>query len=372
VIDAIKASEKLYKNSPVSLYNHSLLQNGTNDLRDAVKLQKDKRANVFFVEGKSHKPDLKLGSFVKITGLNHGERAFSGGKVPLETYRIVALNMHHDGIDGYHNTFVAVPYQIVVPHYMNDDAVPICESQSAVVVDNNDPNGMSRIRVQFPWQKQMGEITPWLRVVTPYAGGGKGQHILPEIGEEVLVGFENDNAEKPFVHGAMYHGEGKSGHGGEGNFIKSFQTATGIKLVMNDKEKSFLLEDPSGNTVFADGKGNMTLTAPNNITMNAGGSINMTAGQNINSSATLNITESAGVDKSTTAGMMHNLFVGGNSILKVMGSFFERIEGSKNSHTEKERNVTAEKKIQTNTSGTTQHHSDKEVQHNSAEKTKMF
>jgi type VI secretion system secreted protein VgrG len=140
---------------------------------------------------------------------------------------------------------------------------------------------MSRIRVQFPWQKQVGEKSPWLRVVTPYAGGGKGQHILPEIGEEVLVGFENDNAEKPFVHGAIYHGEGKSGHGGEGNFIKSFQTATGIKLVMNDKEKSFLLEDPSGNTVFADGKGNMTLTAPNNMTITVGKNLNISVGENM-------------------------------------------------------------------------------------------
>jgi type VI secretion system secreted protein VgrG len=265
---------------------------------------------------------------------------------------------------------VAVPYQIVVPHYMNDDAVPICESQSAVVVDNNDPNGMSRIRVQFPWQKQMGEITPWLRVVTPYAGGGKGQHILPEIGEEVLVGFENDNAEKPFVHGAMYHGEGKSGHGGEGNFIKSFQTATGIKLVMNDKEKSFLLEDPSGNTVFADGKGNMTLTAPNNITMNAGGSINMTAGQNINSSATLNITESAGVDKSTTAGMMHNLTVGGDSMINVTGELHEIVTGNKTSRAKKKTTVNEEHI--THTEKSKKVHSKEGLHLNSGEKTKLF
>jgi type VI secretion system secreted protein VgrG len=211
-----------------------------------------------------------------------------------------------------------------------------------------------------------------LRVVTPYAGGGKGQHILPEIGEEVLVGFENDNAEKPFVHGAMYHGEGKSGHGGEGNFIKSFQTATGIKLVMNDKEKSFLLEDPSGNTVFADGKGNMTLTAPNNITMNAGGNISMTAGKNISSSASMNITESAGVNKSTTTGMLHNLTVGGDSITNVTGNFREFIRGDIHSETKKDRNETSLKPMSITSEGNINKHSKTEIQNNSAEKSKMF
>ncbi|WP_370513646.1 hypothetical protein, partial [Apibacter sp. B3924] len=35
---------------------------------------------------------------------------------------------------------------------MDEDAIPLCEEQSATVTDNNDPEGMSRIRVQFPWQ----------------------------------------------------------------------------------------------------------------------------------------------------------------------------------------------------------------------------
>jgi type VI secretion system secreted protein VgrG len=148
---AVKISEKVYQKAPVSLYNHSLFDNGSGDLREAVKLQKDKRANVFFVEGKSRKPDLKLGSFIKMKGIVNGETSFSGGTVPLETYRVVALTNHHDGLDDYYNTFVAVPFEIVVPDYMNDDAVPVCEEQMAVVVDNNDPKGLGRVRVQFLW-----------------------------------------------------------------------------------------------------------------------------------------------------------------------------------------------------------------------------
>jgi type VI secretion system secreted protein VgrG len=290
VQDGITFSEKFYQEIPTTHFNHSLFDN-PNDLRDVVQLQKSKRANVFYLSGKSTKPDLRVGLLIKVAAYLEGNYQ---KLVPLETYRIISIKKQYNGHGLYENSFEAVPHEITVPDYMNEDAIPTCQTQSAVVVDNNDPNGMSRIRVQFPWQKQMGEKSPWLRVVTPYAGGGKGQHILPEIGEEVLVGFENDNAEKPFVHGAMYHGEGKSGHGGEGNFIKSFQTATGIKLVMNDKEKSLLLEDPSGNTIFMDGKGNIDVNAPKNFTITAGENIIYNAGNNIVVSAQKNVNIIAG------------------------------------------------------------------------------
>ena len=267
---ALKTSEKVFKKVPVSLYNHSLMQDGKQDLVNAVQRQKDKRANVFFVEGKSRKPELKLGSFIKMSGYVNGAKSFSS-TIPLETYRIVALTNHHDGIDDYYNTFVAVPYEIIVPDYMNEDAVPLCEEQSATVVDNNDPDGMSRIRVQFPWQKQSDGKSPWIRVATPYAGKGKGFHVIPEEGEEVIVGFENGNAEKPFVLGAMFHGEGISSHGGAGNYMKGFQTASGNKLQMNDKDGSVNLTDKGGANMAFDGAGNSVTNAAVSQTINVGG-----------------------------------------------------------------------------------------------------
>ena len=367
---AVKISEKVYQKTPVAHYNHSLMQNGSGDLNHAVQLQKDKRANVFFVEGKSRKPDLKIGSFIKMKGIVNGEKSFSGGTVPLETYRIVSLTNHHDGLDDYYNTFMAVPFEIIVPEYMNDDAVPRCDEQSATVTNNNDPKGLGRVQVQLSWQKNIGQNTPWIRMTNPHAGGGKGTYFIPEIGEEVLVGFENGNAEKPFVLGAMYNGNETSGYSTAGNDQKVIQTRSGTKIIMNDAIGSVFIEDPSGNTWMMDGKGNINVNAPNTISMNATDII-MTASKNITYSAGMNISESAGVDKSTSIGMMHNLFVGGDSMMNVTGNVIEYITGDKKSHTEKERMVTAEKKIQTNTNGSTEHHSKKEIQHNSAEKSKL-
>ncbi|TWP29376.1 hypothetical protein ETU08_07700 [Apibacter muscae] len=140
---------------------------------------------------------------------------------------------------------------------------------------------MSRIRVQFPWQKAYGGQSPWIRSITPYAGSGKGMHVVPEIGEEVIVSFENGNAEKPVSLGAMFNGKGKSGHGGAGNFIKGLQTPTGNKIQFNDKEGSALLTDNGGASMKFDGAGNAVTNAAAMQTLNVGGGGKDSSGETI-------------------------------------------------------------------------------------------
>ncbi|WP_221410388.1 phage baseplate assembly protein V, partial [Apibacter muscae] len=172
----------------------------------------------------------------------------------------------------------------------DEDAFPACEEQSAIVTDNNDPEGMSRIRVQFPWQKAYGGQSPWIRSITPYAGSGKGMHVVPEIGEEVIVSFENGNAEKPVSLGAMFNGKGKSGHGGAGNFIKGLQTPTGNKIQFNDKEGSALLTDNGGASMKFDGAGNAVTNAAVTHIINVGGKDNDAGPSNVTMDQSGNIT----------------------------------------------------------------------------------
>ena len=144
--------------------------------------------------------------------------------------------------------------------------------------------------MNFTWQN--GD-TPWLRMTNPHAGGGKGMYFVPEVGEEVLVGFEGGNAEKPFVLGAMYNGNQSSSYASSGNDQKVIQTRSGTKIIMNDAIGSVFIEDPSGNTWLMDGKGNISVNTPNTISMIATDII-MTASNNISSNAGVNISESAG------------------------------------------------------------------------------
>ena len=67
----------------------------------------------------------------------------------------------------------------------------------------------------------------------------------------MVVFFRNDSG-RPFVMGGMFRG-GVGLGGGVQNHMRSIQTKTGIKVLMNDNEKSVTILDPSGNTYFMDG-----------------------------------------------------------------------------------------------------------------------
>lgn len=128
--------------------------------------------------------------------------------------------------------------------------------------------GMGRVRVQFPWQDDQGQTTPRIRLIQPHSGSGKGFHFIPEIGEEVLVGHESQNAEKPFVMGTHYNGGETSCYHTSGSDKKVIHTRSGTKIILNDAEGSVFIEDPSGNTYLMDGQGNINMNAPKNFTLN--------------------------------------------------------------------------------------------------------
>ncbi|WP_435524747.1 hypothetical protein [Chryseobacterium indoltheticum] len=99
----------------------------------------------------------------------------------------------------------------------------------------------------------------------------------------------------------MFHG-GVGLGGGINNHLKSIQTRSGIRILMNDEEGSVKILDPSGNTYFMDGKGNISMNAPKNFTLNAGENINITAGKEISIGAGASITSSANDNIISTAG----------------------------------------------------------------------
>ena len=141
--------------------------------------------------------------------------------------------------------------------YMDINAYPKSNAQRAVVLDNVDPEMLGRVQVKFVWQPNPDDDAkkdfPWIRIAQPYGGDGKGCYILPEIGEEVMVGFEHDNMEKPFVIGTLFYGtpqqnpkqmpdqawvETKAQPPGNatnvGNEVKAFRTKKGHTIEFHD------------------------------------------------------------------------------------------------------------------------------------------
>lgn len=168
-----------------------------------------------------------------------------------------------------------------------DFTVPIAEPQIATVISNTDPLGQGRVTVRFDWQ--LHDTTNFIRMMAPDAGGtdqitqNRGYVAIPEVGDQVMVGFVHNHPDRPFVMGGMFHG-GTALGGGIDNHLKSIQTRSGIRVLMNDAEGSVTIIDPSGNNYFMDGKGNITVTSPKNMTFNVGENLDINVGNNMRTS----------------------------------------------------------------------------------------
>lgn len=358
---AVIASGKVFKKKPKMHFNHTGIQDWSQgQLEEAVRLEKERRENLMQVKGRSKDPELKIGGRAELSDIN---------SKAMETYRIIEIKHIYEPGD-YYNEFVGIPDLFNASPFIDTEAVPKGEEQPARVVDNNDPMGMGRIRVQFPWQEDKGQKTPWIRLIQPHSGAGKGFHFIPEIGEEVLVGHESQNAEKPFVMGTHYNGGETSSYHTSGNDKKVIHTRSGTKIILNDAEGSVFIEDPSGNTYLMDGAGNINVNAPKNFTVNAGENITMTAGKdvsvsagkNISNSANDNITSVAGTDiMQTASGEIRET---SDMRTELVDIDFKR-QASTSNEVAGEVSVFSEKENMTMQSG-------KIVEFNSAEKSKLF
>ncbi|MBZ4043819.1 type VI secretion system Vgr family protein [Flavobacterium hibisci] len=327
------------------------------EIQEMVRLQTaGSDANSVYYSGISYFP-LGLG------------QVFSIINQTVEHELIVTEVTHLSQVHGnYSCNFKAIPADVAAPHFTDVHVFAKAETQPAKVKDNNDPEGLGRVKVQFNWAGG-NNSSEWLRMIQPHSGSGKGFYFIPEIDEEVLVGFEGSNAQNPYVLGTQYNGSATSGYADGQNNVKAIHTRSGIKFILNDGEGSILIEDPSGNTWKMDGQGNIAVNAPKTFSVNAS-DINLSASKNISVNAGMNISESAGGDKSTSVGLMHTLSIGVDYMVNVTGQLFEMVTGERksqakkavNNHESHEMNIEKDKNV----------HTEGEFKINSTEKSNMF
>lgn len=258
-------SEKLYTTKPKQWYNQFV--NTKKQLDDFVNTRASiQSSNMVRFAGSSGHPGVQLGGGAGIDGKN----IFSQSDESFGDYTITSVNHYCDGQGHYSNDFIAIPASIKMPP-VNVSAEPHCETQSAVVTDNHDPKGLGRVRVKFHWMAD-AEKSPWLRITGMHGGGGKGIFFIPEVGEEVIIGFEGNSAVKPYIAGTVYNSNEKTDFSNDANDVKAIQTRSGNMIVMNDKEGSVHVADAKGNDVKIDGEGNIKLTATDSIVLSCGDS----------------------------------------------------------------------------------------------------
>lgn len=196
------------------------------ELDDIVKIRKETTVNsLMHIYGASDSPDLKLGKVFRIEGAEEQDGKFL----------ITSVSHSMDSNGHYVNQFEALPAAVTTPPGMGTEPVPQCETQTAIVQDNDDPEGLGRVRVRFHWQSPP-EMSPWIRAASIHSGAERGVYFLPEKGDEVLVGFENNHPDRPFVMGSLYHRNAKPAEWSDPkNNKKAFKTKSGNQIYFDDE-----------------------------------------------------------------------------------------------------------------------------------------
>jgi uncharacterized protein involved in type VI secretion and phage assembly len=198
----------------------------------------------------------------------------------------------------------------------------------------SDPDGQTRVLVDIPVIEESGDGI-WARIAKFYATSGKGAFFMPEIDDEVVIGFLNNDPRFAIILGSLYSSKITSPFQPDAdNSIKAIVTKNDLKLEFNDKDKIITVETPAGNkAIFSDKDksiliedqtGNkiemttsgITIESPKEININAKSNINIKSKANIEVSTSAGNVDVKGKDVSITANM--NLTAKGN-----MNSTFE-------------------------------------------------
>ena len=131
--------------------------------------------------------------------------------------RIVVRSVKHDAFDPsglaegsprYDQSFTAQPSAQVYRPPRRTSPAPAKGPQTAVVLDQQDPEGFGRVKVRFHWDRT-GASSAWVRVLQQWAGGSIGSQFVPRPGMEVMIDFLNGDAASPVVVGCLFNGANK-------------------------------------------------------------------------------------------------------------------------------------------------------------------
>ena len=112
-----------------------------------------------------------------------------------------------------------------------------------IVIDNCDPDEMHRVKVKFPVESSDMPESSWCRIVTPMAGKQMGWVSLPEVDDEVVLGFAYRSG-VPYVLGALFNGEDTPPYANDdgNNDLRVFQSRSGHRLTFDDTDGSERVE----------------------------------------------------------------------------------------------------------------------------------
>jgi uncharacterized protein involved in type VI secretion and phage assembly len=162
----------------------------------------------------------------------------------------------------------------------------------ALVTDLQDPLNQGRVQVRFPAFGEAGDpVRAWATLITPYADDDQGLEILPEVGSQVVVGFEAGDSTRPYIVGACWNGRRALPESAQNaNNLRTLKTrsgsllqfddtpgaakvtvsmASGHQLVMDDASQEVTIQHSNGSKIVLNIAGQITITANATVEVNA-------------------------------------------------------------------------------------------------------
>lgn len=170
-----------------------------------------------------------------------------------------------------------------------------------------DPTGELRVQVRLPHVEPASRAEVWARLLSPDAGDKRGFVFRPEAGDEVLLGFLNDDPRQPVILGALFGGKNKPPQPAQTptktNDLRAIVSRAGTRIVfddaapalrletkaggnadgdytnrisINEKEKTIRIEDQHKNTILLSDQG-IALSSEKDITLSAKGEVKIKA-----------------------------------------------------------------------------------------------
>lgn len=173
----------------------------------------------------------------------------------------------------------------------------------------NDPQNKQRILIEIPTNTGLPDLV-WARMSHFNASDRTGSFFIPEIGDEVVIGYLENESAYPVILGALYNGQHESPYPMlDTNPVKAFVTRNKLKIEFDDEKNKISLSTPGNNKiVLNDHDGSIELIDQHNqlirmngdgiffnsasdITLKANGKINLNAMTDLtlNSQANLNL-----------------------------------------------------------------------------------
>ena len=303
--EAFRASLGMFS-KPARQHALPRISNETELVNYMGRKQAAETAETHYITAESQVPTLRVGSVISLYS-SFLERVGNLSEESLGNFIIIEITHEVSQGSYYKNRFKAIPATIKA---MPSPKVrmPLAETQMATVLSNADPEGKGRVRVRMNWQTD-GMQTGWVRVMTPDGGSSsdvksnRGFVFIPEVGDQVLLGFRHGDPARPYVMGSLFNGT-TGGGGLEGNHMKSLTTRSGHTIKLNDSLSSLgiTIKDIKGNSIHIDSVGDdIIINAKRNITINAGETFTVNA-REMEVNIDRDIIEKIGKNKISTIG----------------------------------------------------------------------